>query len=84
MKIVIKTLNDEQSNNGEYESLCITIDGEDRLWLTDGDPEDMSFHRDLKCLFDIEQMLIDAYNAGKNGESLLVLKRDFTNEEWEN
>jgi hypothetical protein len=37
-----------------------------------GEPEDMTLYRDLSDALGIEDMLIAAYNAGKNGEELIV------------
>lgn len=37
-----------------------------------GEPEDMNLARDLSDAYGIEGMLVAAYNAGKNGEELVI------------
>ena len=39
-----------------------------------GEPEDNCLARDLSDAFNIENMLIAAYNAGKNNESINITK----------
>lgn len=41
-----------------------------------GEPEDFCLARDLSDAYNIKEMLILAYNAGKNGESIEILEEE--------
>ena len=41
-----------------------------------GEPEDFCLARDLSDAYYIRQMLVAAYNAGKNGESIEILEEE--------
>jgi hypothetical protein len=63
----------------EYDSVShmqIIIDGKAQFNLGEGEPEDMSFNRDLNDCFGIPSMLRAAYEAGKNGEEFNLDERD--------
>lgn len=48
-------------DNGEQASIC----------FNEGEPEDMSFGRDLSDVFSIIELITMAYNAGVNGEQFI-------------
>lgn len=49
-----------------------TKEGKSSASFGAGEPEDFSLTRDLSDAYEIKDMLILAYNAGKNGEELKV------------
>ena len=54
-------------------SVAIKIETEtktQRMFFREGEPEDMTFGRDLSDVFSITEMLKLAYEAGKRGEEL--------------
>ena len=62
---------------GEWDSTTsieILMENEDgdkiRFYLSEGEPEDMTFGRDLSEVFGIAKMLKFAYEAGKRDEKL--------------
>lgn len=62
---------------GEWDSITsieILMENEDgdeiRFYLSEGEPEDMTFGRDLSEVFGIAKMLKFAYEAGKRDEKL--------------
>lgn len=74
MKITI-THNLDTDNYGQYAGLkteVITNSGNGSVNFSGGEPEDFSLTRDLNDAFKIQDLLILAYNAGKNGESLEI------------
>jgi hypothetical protein len=42
------------------------------VYFSEGEPEDMTFSRDLSDVFNIPALLKFAYEAGKNGEELII------------
>jgi hypothetical protein len=74
MKIIITHTPDED-NWGQYEGVeteIITNEGASSVSFFGGEPEDMTIGRDLSDAWDISDLLIMAYNAGKNGEELEI------------
>lgn len=43
-------------------------------------PEDAILSRDLNFVYDLDEMLIAAYNAGKNGEELSIIEKNESEE----
>jgi hypothetical protein len=74
MKIIITHTPDED-NWGQYEGVSteiITNEGTSSVSFSGGEPEDMTISRDLSDAWDISNLLVMAYNAGKNGEDLEI------------
>lgn len=74
MKIkVIHTPNEEDW--GQYagvETQITTNEGTKSVNFAGGEPEDMTLSRNLRDAWNIKTLLIMAYNAGKNNESLEI------------
>ena len=67
------------THNTKIESLTTEIiTDEERLSITfkEGEPEDNTLYRDLEDAWNITEMLIMAYDAGKRGEELEVKTRE--------
>ena len=61
----------EWDNTTSVEILMKNEDGDEvRFYLSEGEPEDMTFGRDLSEVFGIAKMLKFAYEAGKRDEKL--------------
>ena len=61
----------EWDNTTSVEILMKNEDGDGvRFYLSEGEPEDMTFGRDLSEVFGIAKMLKFAYEAGKRDEKL--------------
>ena len=43
-------------------------------------PEDSILRRDLNFVYDLDEMLIAAYNTGKNGEELSIIEKNESEE----
>lgn len=74
MKIRIIHTPDEE-NWGQYagvETELTTNEGTKSVNFAGGEPEDMTISRDLSDAWDIQTLLIMAYNAGKNGEVIEI------------
>jgi hypothetical protein len=74
MKIIVEHSADEE-NYGQYEGLTTTVvtdNGSKTASFRGGEPEDFTLSRDLRDACHIKDMLVLAYNAGKNGESLEI------------
>lgn len=74
MKIII-THNADEKNYGQYEKVSteiITSEGSATVSFAGGEPEDMTISRDLCDAWDISDLLVMAYNAGKNNEELEI------------
>jgi len=64
---------------GEYENtvgISIEIDDKEEFSVHEGEPEDMSFGRNLSDIHSIPDMLQAAYEAGKRGEELVMEQED--------
>lgn len=55
-----------------FETKVNTLNNEKKVFFREGEPEDMTLGRDLSDAYDIPDMLIMAYEAGKNGEDLII------------
>ena len=74
MKITVIHTPDED-NYGQYEGVETQVETKDGSMSVDfsgGEPEDMTLSRDLCDAWSIKDLLIMAYNAGKNNESLEI------------
>ncbi len=81
MKITV-IHNPDKENWGQYagvETILITNEGTKSVNFAGGEPEDMSIARDLSDAWSIKELLVSAYNAGKNGETLEI--EEITQEE---
>lgn len=74
MKIkVIHTPDEENWGEREgVETMLTTNEGTKSAEFRGGEPEDFSIARDLSDAWNIKDMLVMAYNAGKNGEDLEI------------
>jgi len=74
MKILTKSRSEEELEEYDYrDSFKITIETKEKtlkMDFTDGEPEDANLCRDFNDVYSIEEALVLAYNAGKNGETL--------------
>lgn len=71
MKITEKHCLGEWDGTTSIEILMENEDGDEiRFYLSEGEPEDMTFGRDLSEVFGIAKMLKFAYEAGKRDEKL--------------
>ena len=70
MKIVETTSPGERGDTGHIEIELTTELGKTSCSFGEGEPEDMTLNRDLSDAFNISDMLIMAYEAGKRGEEL--------------
>jgi hypothetical protein len=72
----IKTIHKKDEENwGQYagvETILTTEEGETSVNFAGGEPEDMTISRDLSDAWSITNLLIMAYNAGKNNEILEI------------
>ena len=74
MKITVIHTSDDD-DYGQYagvETLLETKDGSVSVSFSGGEPEDMNLARDLSDAWNIKDLLIRAYNAGKNSELLEI------------
>ena len=71
MKITETHCLGEWDSTTSIEILMENEDGDEvRFYLSEGEPEDMTFGRDLSEVFGIAKMLKFAYEAGKRDEKL--------------
>ena len=71
MKITETHCLGEWDSTTSVEILMKNEDGDEiRFYLSEGEPEDMTFGRDLSEVFGIAKMLKFAYEAGKRDEKL--------------
>ena len=71
MKIVTKY--EEDTDYYEWEVYTIEVDGKTEVSIGRPEPEDCSLGRDLSFAFNIVPLMKRAYEAGKNGEELIVV-----------
>lgn len=76
MKIIATYPNEGEDDGGHMSLSLQTNDYKGSVGFGAGEPEDMTLYRDLSDALNIEEMLIAAYNAGKNGEELIVEYED--------
>jgi hypothetical protein len=70
-------------NYGQYEgvtTVLVTEEGSKSVSFSGGEPEDMTISRDLNDAWFIKDLLVMAYNAGKNSETLEILETEETDE----
>ena len=70
----ITTYIPEDLYEGIMELVLETNEGSKHIDFGNGEPEDMCLARDLNSALFIDELLIMAYNAGKNGEELEVIR----------
>jgi len=68
--MIIKITEKEENEYGEG---CFYSVETPKAGVSFGDmaPEDATLNRDLNCVYNIPNMLLEAYNAGKNDEELI-------------
>lgn len=71
MKIIVTKRYDDYCGDGINIRL-ITNDSEKEIDFIKGEPEDMCLSRDLSDVYSIPDLLVAAYNAGKNGETFEI------------
>lgn len=60
---------------GEYDCRCsleIEVDGKMVFLVCDGEPEDSNLQRDFSDCYKVIDLMLMAYNAGKNGEEFTL------------
>ena len=67
--MIVKITTTEAGEYGDGESLEIDTP-KNNVYFGDIEPEDASLARDLGCAYNIEDMIKEAYEAGKAGEEL--------------
>lgn len=72
--------NDDNDWRGSYDVELKTNHNNMRIKFVDGEVEDANLSRDFNDVYDIPQMLIEAYEAGRRGESLDVVERELEEE----
>ncbi len=78
MKIIIK---ERPATDYRGASVTIKVDGKKVAYAFDMSevPEDASVERDLGFIFDIPQLMEDAYSAGKRGEEFEIVEEKEAN-----
>jgi len=70
MKIIVKSRSEEMLEEYDYRDFMkIEINGEKRFEVYDGESEDANLSRDFVDCWLIPQMMREAFEAGKNGET---------------
>ncbi len=67
-------------SEGHATTTIITGEGVKAVCFGAGEPEDMTLSRDLNDAMFIKDLLVMAYNAGKNGENLNITEIEETND----
>lgn len=81
MKITETHCLGEWDNTTSVEILMKNEDGDEiSFYLSEGEPEDMTFGRDLSEVFGIAKMLKFAYEAGKRDEKLEYVLEEYKDE----
>lgn len=81
MKITETRCLGEWDNTTSVEILMKNEDGDEiSFYLSEGEPEDMTFGRDLSEVFGIAKMLKFAYEAGKRDEKLEYVLEEYKDE----
>ena len=77
MKVELFTATEEQIEERDYrDCMEIKIDGKMEFSFWDGEPEDANLCRDFGDVYGITNALEKAFNAGKNGETFELIKKD--------
>jgi hypothetical protein len=69
MEIIIRTKEADDYGEGEYYELSTP---KYSIGVGHMEPEDATLNRDLSFVYDIENMLREAYEAGKDGEEFHI------------
>lgn len=72
LKVKFNTIERDDDWYGHTVSYEIYFNGQRRLHIGQGEPEDMTLYRDLSDVFNVESMIIEAYNAGKANKILYI------------
>ena len=73
MIITERTLTDKQEAERDYRQVYqLNINGEERFYVREGEPEDATLGRDFNDVYNIISLMQKAYDAGKNGEEFVV------------
>lgn len=81
MKILETTTKGEYGNDYSIEVELITSSCKKSVSFGEGEPEDMSLSRDLNDAYSISKLLIEAYEAGKRGESFEIKYIEYEEED---
>lgn len=64
-------------NASPYEAIVETEKGRSDLSIHEGEPEDMTFGRNLSGIFNLPKLIKEAYEAGKRGEELEIKEEEY-------
>jgi hypothetical protein len=71
MKVTIVERTEEQIADHDYRAAYqIDVDGEKKLHVSDGEPEDSNLGRDFSDVYNIPELMRLAHEAGAKGEAL--------------
>ena len=77
MKVEVLTLTEEGLEERDFsDALIIKVDGEKIFKFFDGEPEDNTLSRNFNDVFNIVAVIKKAYEAGKEGEELVVESKE--------
>lgn len=77
MKIIITTRTEEEIERCDYkDAVEIKIDERRVFSVSDGEPEDSNLGRSFSDVYKIGDLLLIAYNAGKNGEVFELINEE--------
>lgn len=68
-------------DDGSLTIILVTDAGSNSVSFHEGEPEDMTFNRNLSGAYKIKNLILQAYEAGKNNEELIVEELDEDPEE---
>lgn len=74
----IKVITEERKRDYRH-SLTIEIDGKQKFYASDGEPEDATLMRDFNDCYVIVDLMKLAYEAGKCGEEFVVENEEINN-----
>lgn len=74
----------QQTKTYDYrEFLNIFVDDKRVASFHDGEPEDNTLCRNFSDCYSIAELMERAYNAGKNGEELIIEYKKLSEDEWD-
>ena len=77
MKVTVRTFTKEVLEDNDYSNaLEIKIDGKSEFKAHDGEIEDNNLCRNFSDCFNIPELMMKAYEAGKNGEKFEVVTEE--------
>ena len=76
MDLIVKTAISDDYRN----ALTIQL-GDKKLYFFDGEPEDANLSRDFNACYSIDDLIVKAFEAGTNGDTLNCTSEEVT---WEN